>query len=130
MDEKRSSERRTIFYYLSVLREDGSTELGKLCDISENGVLLITDSPEELKNEPITALIILPPQLQKNEKVLKVKISKRWSKQDKNPLFYLVGCTMESAPEQQETIGKLIELYAFSDGYKDLRKEMNAQNKK
>ena len=127
MEEKRRGMRRTIFYYLPVLHRESGEEIGKLGDISESGVLIITDDIDTLTSGKLPVDIVLPVALKEKQKVLSVDIEARWTRRDSNPLYYLAGCEMVSAPEQQEIIDELIDMYAFSDGYKDLRKEMEKE---
>ena len=118
--------RRTIFYYLTILHRESREEIGKLGDISKDGVLVITQDLDTLRSGRLPIDIVLPAALKPTQKVLSVDIEARWTKRDSNPRYYLVGCEISSAPEQQEIIEELIDMYAFSDGYKDLRREMES----
>lgn len=126
MSEKRHGMRRTIFYYLNVLDAKSEKVIGRLGDISEKGVLLITDDPDLISHGKTRVKILLPSKLTGGESGLDVSIESRWVHKDKNPRYFLVGCSMDSLPEQRHTIEGLIEHYAFSDGYKELRQEMSA----
>lgn len=127
MEEKRQGMRRTIFYYLTLLHRETREDIGKLGDISESGILVITDDADKLSSGKIPVDIVLPVALRETQEVLSVDIEARWTRRDSNPDYYLIGCEMISAPEQQKLIDELIDMYAFSDGYKDLRKEMGSE---
>lgn len=126
MSEKRQGMRRTIFYYLNVLDARTDKVIGRLGDISEKGILLITDDPDILEHGRTEVKILLPPRLSNEKPGLHVTVESRWVHKDKNPRYFLIGCSMESLPELHQTIEGLIEHYAFSDGYKELRQEMSA----
>jgi hypothetical protein len=123
MDDQRRGMRRSIFYYLSVKRGGEEEELGKLGDISCKGALILTDNPKVLEGRRVSARISLPQSFAGSDTELRVSLQGRWAKRDKNPRYSMVGCSMEFEEDQSEIIEQLIELYGFSNGYRDLRKE-------
>ncbi len=123
MDDQRRGMRRSIFYYLSVKRDEEETELGKLGDISSGGALILTENPALIEGRRVSARISLPQGFEGGDSELRVRLEGRWAKRDKNPRYSLVGCSMEFDEAQKGIIEQLIELYGFSNGYRDLRKE-------
>src|SRR6056297_2501214 len=102
MSEKRRGMRRTIFYYLTVLHGETEKPIGRLGDISEGGLLLITEDEDAIVGAGrIPAKIVLPPGIGIDRNNLSVTLQSKWSRQDKNPRYYLVGCSMEFNPDQQ-----------------------------
>jgi hypothetical protein len=110
-----------MFYYLEAKNVDPHTTLGRIGDVSENGLMLLTDVPLEL-NAQYSIEIQLPESLTGSQKILAVTIVARWIKPDHNPAISCAGCQIIDPGEHaQAIIQSLIEYYGFSDGYKEFR---------
>ncbi len=48
MENQRSASRRRVFYYLEAWDIEGQKPIGRIGDVSENGIMLLTSSPLEL----------------------------------------------------------------------------------
>lgn len=121
MENNRSTSRRRMFYYLEAKEADRHISLGRIGDVSENGLLLLTEVPlEPYARHRIE--IQLPESLSISQKILTVSIAVRWIKPDHNPAISCAGCQIVDPGEQsQAVIQSLIEYYSFSDGYKEFR---------
>jgi len=121
MENLRSTNRRKMFYYLEAKDAECHTILGRIGDVSENGLLMLTEMPLELHSR-YRIEIQLPESLSIDQKTLTVSIAVRWIKPDHNPAISCAGCQIVDPGEQgQDIIQSLIEYYAFSDGYKEFR---------
>ena len=111
--EKRQVERKYIVFYLRVFDGMSSKVLGHLVDISEKGVMLISDGPTEV-NEAYRLRMILPTQLKESREVILAATS-RWSKQDANPDFYLSGFALHDLDTATEkVIRRLVEEFSYN----------------
>jgi len=121
MIDKRSSARRDTVLYLRITHRTSRVEIGRLTDLSATGVLLITEQPLAA-DEPMEVCIHLPPRLSSERDTLCGILTPKWSKPDRNPRLSLSGCLFETAPEDKELRGYLIEEYGFNSGTIDFRK--------
>ena len=121
MTNKRHSNRRTVFYYLEVTDQEHDEPLGRLGDISAEGLMLL--APQDLAIEKQYDIVVHLPDTPAFEgRKLALKVETRWSRPDHNPAIHRIGCSLVAAPPDKETILKqLIDYYGFSDGYKSFR---------
>ena len=115
-DNNRKEDRRHLIYYLKIEDRDSSELVGRVVDITRDGVLVI--SKERLpENKELHVKIELGSELfQKMNGHLHVTIIPRWSKQDINPNYYVNGCSFENHSEDDRTlVSKLIDFIGFRD---------------
>lgn len=121
MQIQRSSERRKVFYYLLVENLENNQPLGRLGDISEQGVMLLSSHALPLETR-FEVAVHLPQTSSFLEKTLELTVETRWQKQDVNPDILCIGCQLiEAGKEKEDVLEKLIEYYGFSEGYKEFR---------
>lgn len=125
MTGKRQSVRRSTVLYLKVLDEETENEVGRLADLSSEGVLVVTAKPLEAER-PYHVRIALPPFGIAGHDHLEGMLHRRWSRPDRNPDLTLNGCLFSVEPELQPVLDQLIERYGFSDGTIDFRRRYEA----
>ena len=114
MKEQRKYDRRHSIYYLRVYDKGTGKLLGNLIDISEQGVMLISDYTIEL-NKRFTCSMHLPEEIEGSNTV-DFEAEVRWCRNDTNPNFYDIGFELISAPKKFSAILQhLIEAYMFKD---------------
>lgn len=112
--EMRRVERKYIVFYLRVFDGMSRKVLGHLVDISEQGIMMISDNPIEV-NETSRLRMSLPAQLKDANEVLFTATS-RWCKQDENPDFYLSGFFLHDLDAETESvIRRLINEFGYVD---------------
>jgi len=124
MQNDRSSDRRKVFYYLEVEDLEKEQPLGRLGDISSEGIMLLCSRTLPLETV-FHVGIHLPDTEAFPQKILKLTVETRWSKSDVNPRILCIGCRfIENAPGKDKILNNLIEFYGFSEGYKDFRQPL------
>lgn len=115
MHETRSTLRRHIMFYLDVFDGDHETRIGWLGDISETGLMIISQK-ELVLEKPLIITIVLPKNEPFNSRRMKAEVELRWSSPDKNPAYRIYGGVFTRTPAGSEkVIRALIRLYGFSD---------------
>lgn len=121
MTNKRRMPRRNTVMYLRVSQADSGSELGRMADISQTGLLLISSRKFPTKQR-IHVNIHLPPSLAVGVSYMPATIETRWSKADTNPQLILNGCLLEVADEHTAILNQLIEHYGFNNDTIDFRR--------
>ena len=85
----RQADRRHLVFYLRVFDGLSNTILGHLVDMSEKGVLLMTDAPLEL-NKDHHLRIRLPAFVRDRHEVV-LQGTSRWCRKESDPDLYLTG---------------------------------------
>ena len=88
-EDKRAKPRRDLYYYLKVINSDNGKPLGRIVDLTTDGMLLVCDVTFEV-GSTYSARIVLTGGLF-NGKCLDVKFTTQWSKPDVNPSNFLNG---------------------------------------
>jgi c-di-GMP-binding flagellar brake protein YcgR len=112
MKEKRQHKRVNLIYYLEILDEKTDKLLGYLVDISNGGLMMISE--EQMQAGMELQLKMCLPEVEYGNKAITFKANSRWSKLDVNPAFYASGHEFsEIGPVEAETVASLIERFAF-----------------
>ncbi len=122
MTENRRGARRTVFYYLEIIDMSNGSPLGRMGDISREGIMILTEKALPVrKNYRIS--IKLPPERVFPSETLNIEIRTMWTKPDVNPSLFCTGCSIIGAlPEKDAVIARLIEFYGFNDQIRNDRK--------
>lgn len=88
-DDRRDMKRRHLIYNLAVLKVDTGEEIGRVADISTEGLLIASPAKQPLQ-ERSTLTFALPESCQKFENVV-FMAEARWHKDDDNPDYELTG---------------------------------------
>lgn len=106
----RQADRRHLVFYLRVFDGMNSNIFGHLIDISEEGVLLMTDEPVE-RNEDHQLHIRLPPTIRDRDEFV-FNVTSRWCKKEAEADRYLVGFQVldADAPTRKVVLRLMTEL--------------------
>ncbi len=113
----RSNVRRNLIFYLPIINRENGTAIGSLGDITETGVLIISERTMPY-SEKLHIGIELPKGKEYPDRMLDLKIQVQWSKEDPdNPDLALTGCKIISISDEDKNIIKtLIQNVGFSNG--------------
>ena len=98
----RQADRNNLVFYLRVFDGLSNKILGHLIDISEKGVLLMTDEPVEL-NENHRLRIQLPAFIRDRHEIM-LNGTSRWCRQDLEQNRYLTGFQMNNVDASTKNI--------------------------
>jgi hypothetical protein len=114
VEEKRKIERRHLFYYLAVIETKTGKRIGHAVDISNAGVMLISEEP--IKTNTIFSLRMFLPENIGGSRNLEFSAESRWCKKDVNPDFYITGFQLIDIPEAGiPVIERLIDKFCLGD---------------
>ena len=109
----RQVDRWYLVFYLRVFDALSRKIFGHLVDISENGIMLISDKPVEVNEEYRLRMSLPNPTIDRYEIILSA--TSRWCKPDANPDFYLIGFQIyDLEPTTRDLIIKLIKDFSYS----------------
>ncbi len=110
---RRQVDRRYLVFYLRIFDGMSSKILGHLVDISDQGLLLICDTPVP-PNEDYRLRMRLPAQMKDRNEIVFTATS-RWCRSDVNPDFFLAGFQMHDLePSVRELIAALIRDFSYN----------------
>jgi hypothetical protein len=89
MADKRKLKRRQLIYYLQVLDRGTGQLVGRLADITTEGLMLISPEPIEEK-KVFEVKMVLPTEIQ-GDKAVTFDAESIWCQQDVNPDLYVTG---------------------------------------
>lgn len=113
--ELREVNRRYLVFYLRIYDGLSARILGHLVDLSEKGILLISDNPIPV-NEEYRLRMRLPTQIKEQNEIVFAATS-RWCKSDANPDFYLAGFQMHDLDASaRELITTLLRDFSYNEG--------------
>ncbi len=116
----RGSTRRHLYYYLEVLDRSSGVTLGRLGDIHEEGLLLLTPASMRPGARFIVA-VQLPAPIGMGRTTLELEIEVRWSRKDGIGTTYQNGCSFVTlAQADKDYIDGLVERIGFSDGQRKI----------
>lgn len=111
-EDLRKFERRHLVFYLRVFDGMSSRVIGHIADISQQGLMVISDDPIAV-NENYRLRLRLPPELGGKEEIL-INGTSRWCKPDVNPDFYITGFQLYDLGEDIEKyLLKLVDEFSF-----------------
>jgi len=113
MEEKRKLPRKYLMAYSSVYEQSTGRTLGYLCDITLDGLMVI--SKENLEIDKVIDIYIDLPEIPSFiEKILKIKARVAWSRPDLDPRLMNIGFQLvDLAEDNKPVISKMIETYEF-----------------
>jgi len=119
-DGARLNTRRHLYYYLEVLDRKSGVSLGRMGDIHEEGLLLLTQ--DSLK--PGTRLMVavqLPAPIGNGRATLELDIEVRWSRKEAAGIAFQNGCSFVSLSQADRNyIDGLVGRIGFSDGQRKI----------
>ena len=109
--DKRRLRRRQLIYYLKVAERNTDRLVGRLVDVTTEGMMLISSEPVEM-NRVFQLTLDLPEEMAGGPREIGLEARSLWSKKDVNPDFLLSGFEFVSvAPEDLVIITDLIRQY-------------------
>jgi hypothetical protein len=100
--ELRKVNRRYLVFYLRIYDGLSSKILGHLVDISEKGMMLISDNAIPV-NENYRLRMRLPTQMKEGNEII-FDATSRWCKGDANPDFFLAGFQMHDIEQSHRDL--------------------------
>jgi len=114
--ENRTEVRRHLLLYLDVRDLESGQSIGRLGDINEKGILLLTDKPLKAGNT-LQLGIRIPRTIDPGRAMLEVCAQVRWCRPDIRPDMFAAGCSITSIDDESRSfIETLIDRIGFSDG--------------
>ncbi|MCU0538243.1 MAG: PilZ domain-containing protein [Hydrococcus sp. Prado102] len=114
MQNKRKLKRWHLIYYLRVLDRDTKQPIGHLIDISENGMMLVSETPVAL--ERVFHLQMILPEEIAGLTTWNFEAKSLWSEPDINPSLSKTGFQLLNVrSEDVGTIECLIDDYGFRE---------------
>ncbi|WP_163337127.1 PilZ domain-containing protein [Desulfopila sp. IMCC35008] len=111
--DMRKYERRHLVFYLRVFDGMSSRVIGHIADISQQGLMLISDDPIPV-NENYRLRLRLPSEIGDKEEIV-INGTSRWCKPDVNPDFYITGFQLYDLNEEiKKYLFKLVEEFSFN----------------
>ncbi len=111
--EKRQIVRRHLVFYLRVFDGMSNRVVGHLMDISQNGLMILSDEPVAV-NEDYRLRMHLPWEMAGSEEII-FGATSRWCRADENPEFFLSGFQIQDIDHDAERlIRHLIEEFGIS----------------
>ncbi len=115
-ENHRKEDRRHLIYYLRVLDQNTKEEIGRVVDITPNGVLLISKEKFENKSEIAIQIELGNELFEKMNGHLDLTVQCRWSKPDINPNYFVNGFVfLGHTKRETKLIDALVDLIGFRD---------------
>jgi hypothetical protein len=112
--KKRKYERKHLTYYLKVYDRKTNQLVGRLCDITPDGIMLISEDPIGT-NVTLDLRIELPHKVS-GKKHLDIQAKSLWVKKDVVPDYFDTGFMLTEASQQhQKFIEKIIKEFAVDE---------------
>lgn len=112
--EKRAQRRRNTIYYLEVFDLESGTLLGRLTDITVEGMMLISEKPITA-DRTYQCRMVLPKEILGRTNII-FDATCVWSRQARNSDFFEAGFrSLIADPGDIDAIEMLIQRFAFSD---------------
>lgn len=113
--EKRTQTRRNLIYYLKVVDAISGEELGRVGNLTTNGVLVIGNRLIEEGEVHTVKIDIADVEVGSDHDYIMMKINACWSRPDINPDYFVTGYQSELRDEEsKEIIEKLIDSIGFN----------------
>jgi hypothetical protein len=104
--ERRALKRWHLIFYLRVFDEESAAVLGHIVDISESGMMLVSDDPIPVCKD-FHVWVDVPSETGPRQRI-QLKVRSLWSHNDINPDFYDTGFFIKDA--SADTVDKLTQL--------------------
>lgn len=109
--ERRAFKRWQLIFYLRVFNQDSNELLGHIIDISESGMMLISDDPIAVP-QGFRVWVDVPNGETHSRQRIQLETRSLWSGNDINPDFYDTGfCITHATPGSVRHINELIESF-------------------
>ena len=114
MEERRKLPRKYLMAFSSVLENNSGMMLGYLCDLTLEGLMVISKMPKDVEGE-IELYIDLPDTPKFPQKSLEIQTRIVWCRPDIDPRLYNIGFQfIDLAEDNKAIIEQMIESYEFN----------------
>lgn len=114
VEEKRTQKRRNTIYYLEVFDMETGRQLGRLVDITTEGMMLLNEEPTPT-NVSLKCRMVLPAEILGRTNII-FEATCKWCRKSVNPKFYEAGYrSIIAEPGDIDAIEMLIQRFAFSN---------------
>jgi hypothetical protein len=114
-NNRRSAVRSDLVYYLEIRDKSQNKIIGRLGDISEGGLMILSEEPLEL-NSLYSITMKLPRNHHFPKDEIEIAVMTRWLKPDFNPKFICTGCEFSIVRDADVgIINKLIKGFSYRD---------------
>jgi hypothetical protein len=114
MSDRRTLHRRHLIYYLKVFEKGTETLLGHLVDITEEGLMIVSDNKID-EGKLYKMRMLLPREIEGKEEI-EFDAKSMWCRPDVNPSLFGVGFKFEYVDTlSRQIIFELIHEFGFSD---------------
>jgi hypothetical protein len=119
MRQRRKLGRRHLLLYLQVLNRDTGETLGRMGDVTTDGMMLISNAAAEVGT--VQRVRIILPEEAYPDKTLDLDAQCLWCRRDRNPELMVCGLRfLDVGEEARLTIEDLVREYGFLDGQSGL----------
>jgi c-di-GMP-binding flagellar brake protein YcgR len=123
MQDRRIQERRNLIYYLQVVEKGTNRLLGRLVDITADGMMMIAD--HQLAPLAIFQLRLQLPQEGFEQEFLDLEARSLWCRPDVNPNFFDTGFEFFNLTDRDRRIIQgLVAIYGFPHNSDRLEAEL------
>jgi hypothetical protein len=110
---KRKTERKNSLFYLNVTDRLTGKSIGRLVNLSPEGLMLVSDKPID-KNQTFNLMLELPKKIHNSGSAF-FSATSRYSHRDVNPQYFNTGfCMEEITPRDLFALKSLLKEYSFS----------------
>ena len=114
MPDNRKYDRRDSIFYLKVFDQRTDELLGHVVDLSEKGIMMVTNREMEV-GERFALRMHLPEPVESESHTVDFEAESRWCRQEANPDLYDVGFEVADPPEAFiRALRDLVRGYTFS----------------
>ncbi len=114
MEDVRTQKRRHLIYYLTVTEDKTNRPLGRVVDITTDGLKVCTEIPIDINRNYSLRMDL--PDSETGPKHVTFDAEGVWTDRDVNPDLWDIGFKMiHTPPEVRDTITELIKEYGFPD---------------
>jgi len=113
LEEKRTRERRRSIYYLQVRDEKSSDAVGRLVDISDEGLMIVTS--KSMQRGAVHALNL---SVDEADEPIHFRAETRWCRPDANPSLYMVGLHVLDPEAGYLALARLIKVHYSIESFR------------
>jgi hypothetical protein len=114
MSDRRTLHRRHLIYYLKVFEKKSDTLLGHLVDITEEGLMIVSEN--SIEEDKVFKLRMALPREIEGKEAIEFDARSMWCHPDVNPSLFGVGFKFEFVDTlSRQIIFELIHEFGFSD---------------
>ena len=114
MKERRKVQRKNLVHYLAVTNTKTNTHIGHAVNISEEGIMLISEKPIEI-NVIFQLRMSLPEEI-RGSRNFEFSAESKWWEKNVKPGFYNAGFRLIDVPQEGiQVIKKLIEKFCIPE---------------